>query len=302
MSAARGPNPAMTVTRLSRVVEEDVGQMERALDAVEAVNAPGAAQPQPVPPSLAEDALRAAVASAASTGRSPVAVLAETSGLDGDALARALGAALHYPVLESAALMALAPAFDLLGPAEAAQRGCVIVKRGDEHLAVTGNPFDLALRGWLELKVPQSLSWHLAAPDEITAYVAKFEQGLRAMDVAALAGDGEKVVDTDIENLSLASISADSSPVVKLVHSTVYDALRAGASDIHLESIASGLVVRYRLDGVLASIATVRGVETAEQIISRIKVMSELDIAERRVPQDGRFKIAINGRPIDFRV
>src|SRR6202011_3162344 len=119
-----------------------------ALDAVEAVDTLDAAQrkpaPEPVPVPLAEDALRAAVASAAATGRSPVAILAETSGLDSDALARALGGALRYPVLESAALMALAPAFDLLGPAEAAQRGCVIVKRDAEYLAVTGNPFDLA--------------------------------------------------------------------------------------------------------------------------------------------------------------
>jgi len=86
------------------------------------------------------------------------------------------------------------------------------------------------------------------------------------------------------------------------VHSTVYDALRAGASDIHLESTAAGMVVRYRLDGVLVNIATVPGVELSEQIMSRIKVMSELDIAERRVPQDGRFKLALDGRAIDFRV
>ena len=95
-----------------------------------------------------------------------------------------------------------------------------------------------------------------------------------------------------IDTLSYVSISEDASPVVRLVHSTVYDALRAGASDIHLESTAAGLVVRYRVDGVLANIATVAGVELSEQVISRIKVMSELDIAERRVPQDGRFKIA----------
>ena len=264
------------------------------------------AQPQPAPPSVApspaEDALRAAVASAAATGRSPVAAFAEISGLAGDELARALGAALNYPVLESAALMALAPAFDLLGPADAARRGCVIVKRGAEHLAVIGDPFDLALRGWLELKIPQSLSWHLAAPDEITAYVARFEQDLRAMDIAAEAGDGEKLVDTDIENLSLASISADSSRVVKLVHSTVYDALKAGASDIHLETRPGGLAVRYRVDGVLVHIVTLGGADLCEQVISRVKVMSELDIAERRVPQDGRFRVALKGRPIDFRV
>ena len=342
MSAARNSKPGKTVIDLSRVREEldrltervevpaelaaqspdsragrqphmgaalDALEVVDALDALEivdALEAVDAAQPQPaappVPPSLTEEALRAAVASAAATGRSPVAVLAETSGLQGDALARALGAALHYPVLETAALMALAPAFDLLGHTEATQRGCVIVKRGAEHLAVIGNPFDLALRGWVELKVQQTLSWHLAAPDEITAYVAKFEQDLRAMDVAAVAGDGEDLIDGDIENLSLATISADSSPVVKLVHSTVYDALKAGASDIHLETRPSGLAIRYRVDGVLVHIVTLGGAELCEQVISRVKVMSELDIAERRVPQDGRFRIALKGRPIDFRV
>jgi general secretion pathway protein E len=308
----------MSVIELSRVREELDRLTEHAeatgelaahrqpeMDAMEAIDALDAALPlpQPAPPSLQEEALRAAVATAAATGRSPVAVLAESSGLDGDALARALGAALRYPVLESAELMALSPAFDLLGPAEAAKRGCVIVKRGDGYLAVIGNPFDLALRGWVELKIPQSLSWHLAAPDEIKAYVAKFEQDLRAMDVAAaVASEGEKLVDSEIENLSLASISADSSPVVKLVHSTVYDALNAGASDIHLETRPGGLAVRYRLDGVLVHIVTLGGADLCEQVISRVKVMSELDIAERRVPQDGRFRLALKGRPIDFRV
>jgi general secretion pathway protein E len=265
-------------------------------DPVEAANAP------PSSPALSEDALRVAVSRAAETGRAPIAVLAETSGLAGDALASALGAALRYPVLDSAGLMALAPAFDLLGPADAARRGCVVARRDGEALAVIGDPFDLALRGWLELKVPQALSWHLAAPDEIRAFVAKHEQDLRAMDVAAVATGGEKLVDGALENLSLASISADSSPVVKLVHSTVYDALKAGASDIHLETRPGGLAVRYRLDGVLVHVATLGNAELCEQVISRVKVMSELDIAERRVPQDGRFRLALKGRPIDFRV
>jgi general secretion pathway protein E len=306
MSATLNPRPALTVIEFSPVRQQLERIGERA-EALEAVNVDAAvdvveAVDAPQPPSLAEEALRAAVASAAATSRSAVAVLAETSGLSGDALARVLGAALHYPVLESAALMGLAPAFDLLGPAEAAQRGCVIVRSGAEHLAVIGDPFDLALRGWLELRIPQSLSWHLAAPDEIKAYVAKFEQDLRAMDVAAVTSDGEELVDADIEDLSLASISADSSPVVKLVHSTVYDALKAGASDIHLETRPGGLAVRYRLDGVLVHVVTLGGAELCEQVISRVKVMSELDIAERRVPQDGRFRLALKGRPIDFRV
>jgi general secretion pathway protein E len=251
---------------------------------------------------LSDEALRAAIAAAAAAGRPVVDVLAETSGLDADSLAIALGGKFHYPVLEGSELMDLPPSFDLLGPADCAKRGCVIVTRGRERLAVIGDPFDEALRGWLELKVQADFSWHLAAPGEITAFIAKHEQDLKAMDVTALPVAGEISVDGDIENLSLATISADSSPVVKLVHSTVYDALKAGASDIHLETRPAGLAVRYRVDGVLVHIATLGGADLCEQVISRIKVMSELDIAERRVPQDGRFKLALKGRPIDFRV
>jgi general secretion pathway protein E len=256
----------------------------------------------PAPPVLSEETLRLAVERAAAAGRSPLEELAETSGLSADALAEALGTALHYPVLDGATLMTLLPAFDLLGPAEAAQRGCVIVRRKDEYLAVVGDPFRASLRGWLELRITQPLMWHIAAPGEITAYLTRHEQDLRAMDVAQVDATEEGNLATEVENLSLATISADSSPIVKLVHSTVYDALKAGASDIHLETRPGGLAIRYRVDGVLVHVANLGGTELCEQVISRIKVMSELDIAERRVPQDGRFKLALKGRPIDFRV
>jgi len=249
---------------------------------------------------IADETMRSALESGA--GRKPMEQLVELTGLDGDDLARALGAKLRFPVLDGATLMSLQPDFALLSSAEASKRGCVIVKRDTERLAVMGDPFDTNLRAWLELKVQETFSWHLAAAAEITAYIAKHEQDLNAMDVAALQPGSELVLDSDVENLSLASISADSSPVVKLVHSTVYDALKVGASDIHLETRPGGLAVRYRVDGVLIHIATLGGSELCEQVISRIKVMSELDIAERRVPQDGRFKLALKGRPIDFRV
>ena len=256
----------------------------------------------PAQAALTDAVLRTAIDAAATAKRSPMDLLAESCGLTGDALTAAVGTALRYPVLDSATLMAMAPAFDVLGPAEGAKRGCVIVKQDEELLAVIGDPFDSNLRSWLELKIEVPLIWYLAAPGEIAAFLTKHEQDMRAMDVAALDTAGEILVDSDIENLSLASISADSSPVVKLVHSTVYDALRAGASDIHLETRPGGLAVRYRVDGVLVHVATLGGPDLCEQVISRIKVMSELDIAERRVPQDGRFKLALKGRPIDFRV
>ncbi len=317
MSPKGGPVPAESVIDLGRVREE----RERSLGNADAVPEPtlvtaadvvefleGVDEGTDLPPpaettvALSDETLCAAVAAAVAAGRSPVAVLAETTGIGGDELARALGAALRFPVLDGVALMALEPAFDLIGPADSARRGCVVGRRGGEILAVVGDPFDLALRTWIELQVPEAVAWHLASPGEIAAYVARREQDLRAMDVADVVGDAGDLADTSLEDLSLASISADSSRVVKLVHSTVYDALRAGASDIHLETRPAGLTVRYRLDGVLVHVITLGGTELCEQVISRVKVMSELDIAERRVPQDGRFRLSLHGRPIDFRV
>src|ERR1700674_5501811 len=229
-------------------------------------------------------------------------VLAETCGLAGDRYARALASAFDYRFVSSSELAQLEPDFSVLPPGDATRRHCVVVHEGERLLAVFTDPFDEALRGWLELRLSAPIEWALAAREELANLIARRAEGLRAIDTVLPETEEGAKGEEGVDNLSYVRISEDTSPVVRLVHSTVYDALRAGASDIHLESIGSGLVVRYRLDGVLASIATVRGVETAEQIISRIKVMSELDIAERRVPQDGRFKIAINGRPIDFRV
>ena len=92
------------------------------------------------------------------------------------------------------------------------------------------------------------------------------------------------------EEFTLKSIARDESQAVRLVNSTLYDALKRGASDIHLESTPPGLAIKYRIDGVLVARRQLPGTELAEQAISRLKVLAELDIAERRVPQDGRFR------------
>ncbi|MGH8315245.1 MAG: GspE/PulE family protein, partial [Steroidobacterales bacterium] len=199
-------------------------------------------------------------------------------------------------------LMQLDPAFDLLPSAEGLRRGCVLVRDGEKVMAVIADPFDATLRPWLEARVHCVLEWAIAARTEIATYVGSREQSLRAIDSAVESAQRNSVGIKALENLSLASINDDASPIVKLVHSTVFDALRTGASDVHLETVNSGLVIRYRIDGVLVHVATVSGADVSEQVLSRIKVMSELDIAERRVPQDGRFKIAVDNYPIDFRV
>jgi general secretion pathway protein E len=269
-----------------------------------AAPAPGRPPQAPTRPAalVDEPTIARAMKAAQQANRPVLEVLAEASGLAGDRYARALAEAFDYRFISSNELSQLEPDFSLLPPADATRRHCIVVHEGERLLAVFTDPFDESLRGWLELRLTAPLEWALTAREELANLIARRAEALRAIDTVLPETEEGGKGEEGVENLSYVKISEDQSPVVRLVHSTVYDALRAAASDIHLESIATGLVVRYRLDGVLASITTVRGVELAEQIISRIKVMSELDIAERRVPQDGRFKIAINGRPIDFRV
>ena len=104
------------------------------------------------------------------------------------------------------------------------------------------------------------------------------------------------------EVLSIDKIQADTSPIVRLVDSTLFDSLNRRASDVHIETRDSDVVIKYRIDGVLQPAMKPIAKEHHSTIISRIKVMAELDIAEKRVPQDGRFRVKIRGRSVDFRV
>jgi general secretion pathway protein E len=264
--------------------------------------APIAMAQLPAQIALDEAVIARAIADAARTGRATIDVLKETSGLAPTNLAEALAAALDYRFVGGEELSMLEPAFDILPPSEATRRFCAVVRSAGGYLAIVADPFDLGLRSWLETRTPEVLEWAVAAHHELANFIARRAEALRAIDAVLSQAEAQGIASTGPDNLSYVSISEDSSPIVRLVHSTVYDALRAGASDIHLESTANGLTVRYRIDGVLVNIATVSGMAVAEQVISRIKVMSELDIAERRVPQDGRFSIALDRRPIDFRV
>ncbi len=236
-------------------------------------------------------------------GRHMVEVLDEMLALPSAEFMVALGGTLHYPVLAMHELHRLVPAFDVIEFTQALEHECLALR--DENgklLVVFGDPFDVGTQAWTEDRITQHFEWYLAHRADIAAYLAQHEEGLRAMDSVVTEGDRHLHNGHEVEDLSFKSISEDTSTVIKLVHSTLYDALKMGASDIHLETGPSGLVIKYRIDGVLTTMSAVEGVDLAEQVLSRIKVISELDIAERRVPQDGRFKVSIHGREVDFRV
>lgn len=232
-----------------------------------------------------------------------VELLEEQAGLGAAGFLTVLGSTLHYPIFEMDELHRLTPAFDVLPFAEAAKRECLPLRENGKLILVMGDPFDVSLQTWAEQHLlAQSFIWGLAHRGDVAAYLVRHEGTLHAMDSIASSADKAVMLEVGVENLSFRTISEDVSPVVKLVHSTVYDALKISASDIHLETVASGLHIKYRIDGVLTLVGSMAGLDMAEQVVSRVKIMSELDIAERRVPQDGRFKVSLQGREVDFRV
>ena len=254
-------------------------------------------------PGFSPAQVRAARSAAQQTRRAGVEVLQEQSGLDPRHVVRALASTMHYPAAEMEDLRRMAPAFDVLPFSEALERQCLPLRDQDDALVlVMGDPFDSDLQAWAEQRVAERFCWCLAHPADVAAYLARHEETLHAMDGLLPSADRGGEAHSAAADLSFKSISEDTSPVVKLVHSTVYDALKASVSDIHLETTPGGLSIRYRIDGVLTGVACLAGVELAEQVISRIKIMSELDIAERRIPQDGRFKVSVHGHEVDFRV
>jgi len=235
--------------------------------------------------------------------RRVVDVLAETLGLEPDAFTARLAATLSLERLDMAALRRAAPAFDVLPFAECSQRGCALLRAEDGRLKLAfDDPFSGELQAWAEERIAPSFSWCLAHRGDLVAFLASHEESLRALDALEEEAPAGPAESGRVEDLSLKAIGDESSEVVRLVRSTLRDALMIGASDVHLETQPSGLAIKFRIDGILSQVKALQDPKLAEQAIARVKVLAELDITEKRVPQDGRFKALERGRAVDFRV
>ncbi len=171
-------------------------------------------------------------------------------------------------------------------------------------VVVMGDPTDVRRLDELEMLLGQPVEVKVGAGSAIEEILQKSESSQRVLDEATEdfrlqlvqgEGDGEEV-------LSLDTITSDQSPIIKLVDSTLFNAIQRRASDIHFETGESEVLIKYRIDGALYQAMDAIDKRHHQTIISRIKVMSELDISEKRIPQDGRFKLRLKGRTIDFRV
>jgi len=175
---------------------------------------------------------------------------------------------------------------------------------GETLHVVMADPSDVTRLNEVELALARPLEVAIGPANRISDILEKSESTQRVLEEATEgfsmqlvqeAEDGEEV-------LSIDRITADSSPIIRLVDSILFNAIQRRASDIHIETREREVVVKYRIDGVLYQAMKSIDKRHHSTIVSRVKVMSELDIAEKRVPQDGRFKVRFSGRTIDFRI
>jgi len=168
------------------------------------------------------------------------------------------------------------------------------------------DPSRLMMIDEIGLLLDKPILTKVATLSQINDILKKTEQSQRVLEEAGegFALDVIRDSENGDETISIERITAgeDMSPIIRLVDTTIFTALQRRASDIHIETRDDSVVIKYRIDGVLQQAMQPIAKEHHSTIISRIKVMSELDIAERRVPQDGRFRVRYSGRPIDFRV
>src|SRR6201992_3455332 len=176
----------------------------------------------------------------------------------------------------------------------------------DRLIIAVSDPSRLMVLDEIAGLLGQRVVTRVATLSQITDLLKKTEQSQRVLDEASegLTFDVISMEENQDENISIEKLTSeeDISPIIRLVDTTIFTALERRASDIHIETYDDSLLVKYRIDGVLQAAMAPIAREHHTTILSRIKVMSELDIAERRAPQDGRFRVRYKGRLIDFRV
>jgi type II secretory ATPase GspE/PulE/Tfp pilus assembly ATPase PilB-like protein len=175
---------------------------------------------------------------------------------------------------------------------------------GKALVIVVSDPTDLPMIDELSVILGTQVRVMVGARSAIEGMLKKSESSQRVLDEATEEFQMQvlKEDESGEDNLTVERLTSDSSPIIRLVDSTIFTAIQRRASDIHIETQDDAVYVKYRIDGVLQVAMRPIAKRFHSSILSRIKVMAELDIAEKRVPQDGRFRLRVPGKTIDFRV
>jgi type IV pilus assembly protein PilB len=175
---------------------------------------------------------------------------------------------------------------------------------GSTLVIVVSDPTDLPMIDELAVLLATPIRVTVGVPSAIQAILKKSESSQRVLEEATESFQLNLVKEDENgdDSLTVERLTSDISPIIRLVDSTIFTAIQRRASDIHIETQDDAVHVKYRIDGVLQPAMRPIDKRFHSSIISRVKVMAELDIAEKRVPQDGRFKLRMPGKTIDFRV
>jgi len=245
------------------------------------------------------ECVEAAIETARSAGRTPEHVLQEQGALTQDQLARAVAERYGLDHLDLNSFSIDMGAANLINVGAAKRYEAVPVSFVDERtiLVAMVDPSNVLAVDDVAIMTGLEVRPGVASREDVTALITRLN---RLDDVVQDAANEEDEAHGPAEVVDLRE-SADDAPVIKLVHSIVAQAVEQGASDIHFEPDGNEMRVRFRVDGVLASSATVPR-RMVRGVISRIKIMADLDISERRLPQDGRVGLSVEDRHIDVRI
>ncbi|MFL9984058.1 GspE/PulE family protein [Paraburkholderia sediminicola] len=245
-------------------------------------------------------------------GEAVLSVLERLAGLSPEETLLFASSESGMPARRLAQMESMVPDFSMLSYAECLKQNCIVLNNaavgdgcvdGSEigRTFVCDDPWNDTLISLASYRLAGYFDVACAHPLELKVLLARFGSDQEAL-TQLIQLDRSDTGTLDAEEISLASIASDESQVVRLVNSTLYDAHRNRVSDIHFENSLRGLTIKYRIDGVISTARTLPDPSLAEQVISRLKVIAELDIGEKRVPQDGRFSVSIQSREVDFRV
>jgi type IV pilus assembly protein PilB len=244
--------------------------------------------------------VHAAIGEGRASGRATGQVLVDAGTITPDQLAQALAQRLGFHHVDLGRFPVDMRAANLVEPAVARRHGAVpigFLEDGRVLLVAMGDPANVLAVDDVSLLTGLDVRPAIAAPGDVAELISKLDHFGDAADHAA-AAEQEEDADEQLEGLAEA---IDEAPVVRLVRSIIGQAVERGASDIHLAPEGRELRVQLRIDGVLSDAFTVPA-RLTPHVISRIKIMADLDISERRVPQDGRLAFKVEGRSVDIRV
>ena len=241
-----------------------------------------------------------ALESSRSLGTTPERVLVDNGAITQDALARALAERYGLDHLDLGVFSVDMTAANLVSTAVAKRYQAVPVAFTDKRtlLVAMADPSNVLAVDDIAIMTGYEIRVAVAAPDDVGALISRLD---RLDDVVGESADGNGEAEEDGGEVVALHETSDDAPVIKLVNQLVAQAVERGASDLHLAPEGREMRVRFRIDGVLQDVTTVPR-KMAAGVISRIKIMAELNIAEKRLPQDGRVGLVVDGRHVDLRV